>query len=243
MIADRHEAGHALAVLLVSIAVMGILMSAAMPVWKTAIQREREEELVFRGEQYARAVGLFQRKFAGAFPPSIDLLVEQKFLRRKYKDPITNGDFQVLYANTATQPGQQPGVGTSRGATRPGPVPARPGQTDTAFPAPQGSPFGGASALAGPRGGMVGVVSKSTDKSFRLYKGRGRYNEWQFVYTAVSTGAGVPGGPGRGGQRPGQPQPGMPGQMGPGGMRPGGSSPFPGRPPQGPIPPRQPIPQ
>jgi type II secretory pathway pseudopilin PulG len=178
----RAERGYALAVLLVSIAVMSILMSIAMPVWKTAIQREREEELIFRGEQYARAVGLFQRKFAGAFPPSVDLLIEQKFLRRKYKDPIVNGDFQVLYANSAAQPGQRPGIGTQPGATQPGATPGatpgrRPGGAgDAAFPGPPQGGLGGASALAGPRGGMVGVVSKSTDKSFRLYKGRGRYN-------------------------------------------------------------------
>lgn len=59
------EGGYAMAALLVSIAVMGILMSALIPVWTTAVQREREAELVFRGEQYARAIGLFQRKYAG----------------------------------------------------------------------------------------------------------------------------------------------------------------------------------
>ena len=79
-----EERGHALAVLLVGIAVMSILMSVAMPIWKQAVQREKEQELVFRGEQYARAIGLFQRKFAGAFPPSIDVMVEQRFLRKKY---------------------------------------------------------------------------------------------------------------------------------------------------------------
>jgi type II secretory pathway pseudopilin PulG len=73
--------------LLVAIAVMGVLMSAVLPAWKTAVQREREEELVFRGEQYARSVGLFQRKFAGAFPPSVEVLVQQKFLRRAYRTP------------------------------------------------------------------------------------------------------------------------------------------------------------
>src|SRR6476659_5813871 len=79
--------------------------------------REKEEELIFRGKQYARAIGLFQRKFANTPPPSIDVLVEQRFLRKKYKDPITNADFQPLYANaqagvisapqTAQRPGQQ----------------------------------------------------------------------------------------------------------------------------------------
>src|SRR5690606_5147816 len=35
-------------------------------------------------------------KYANAFPPSIDVLVEQKFLRKKYKDPITDEDFLLI---------------------------------------------------------------------------------------------------------------------------------------------------
>ena len=69
------------------------LTTAAMPVWRQMAQREKEEELVFRGQQYARAIGLFQRKYANAFPPSIDVLVEQRFIRKKFKDPITGKDF------------------------------------------------------------------------------------------------------------------------------------------------------
>ena len=56
-------------------------------------QREKEEELVFRGEQYAHAIGLFQRRTANSYPPNLDVLVQQKLLRKKYKDPITDDDF------------------------------------------------------------------------------------------------------------------------------------------------------
>ena len=38
-----------MAALLVSIAVMGILMSVALPAWRQAARREKEAELVFRG--------------------------------------------------------------------------------------------------------------------------------------------------------------------------------------------------
>src|SRR4029450_10878607 len=103
--ARRTERGYAMAALLVAMAVMAILMTAAMPVWKQSAQREREEELIFRGQQYVHAIGLFQRKYANAFPPTIDILVQQKFLRKKYKDPITGEDFVPL-----TQASQQGGV-------------------------------------------------------------------------------------------------------------------------------------
>jgi type II secretory pathway pseudopilin PulG len=225
-----------MAALLVGIAVMGVLMSAILPAWKTLVQREREEELVFRGEQYARAVGLFQRKFAGAFPPSLDVLVQQKFLRRAYKDPVTGEDFQILYQNTAMAiPGQGrlPGAGQPGAAgtasLRPGQVAEAPGFAP-AMTGPGQGLAGGSSAVAGPRGGIIGVTSKSTKTSLRLYKGRSKYNEWQFVYTQATTQIGAPGQ-----ARPGMPG-GVPGSARPGGV-PGGSRPGsmtpPGFPPGG----------
>jgi type II secretory pathway pseudopilin PulG len=72
-----------MAALLVGLSVMSVLMGAMLPVWSHMVQREKEEELIFRGQQYARAIGLFQRKFANTAPPTIDLLVEQRFLRKK----------------------------------------------------------------------------------------------------------------------------------------------------------------
>ena len=53
---------------------------------------------IFRGEEYARAIQKFYRKF-GVYPPSIDALVQTnglRFLRRVYKDPITGKDFRVI---------------------------------------------------------------------------------------------------------------------------------------------------
>jgi type II secretory pathway pseudopilin PulG len=92
----REDAGYAMAALLVAMSVMAIMLSTAMPVYQTIARREREAELVFRGEQYARAIALFQRKYANALPPDVDVLIDQRFLRKKYKDPITGGDFQFL---------------------------------------------------------------------------------------------------------------------------------------------------
>jgi len=91
--------GYAMAALLVSLSVMCLMISVALPLWRTAMRREREAELIFRGQQYVQAIALFQRKYAGTFPPSIDILLDERFLRRRYLDPITNDDFQLLYAD------------------------------------------------------------------------------------------------------------------------------------------------
>jgi len=236
------------------------MMTVVMPVWNQAARREKEEELVFRGEQYARAIALFQRKYANAYPPSIDLLVEQRFLRKKYKDPITNDDFVPLAQG---QQGNTPGSG-SLTASAPGQTAtgrsAVPSPADAArgLPGVPGNP-GAAPVGAGgtPVGAIVGVTSKSKDKSIRLYKGRDHYNEWAFVYTAPAQATGGPGAPGAaapGGLPPGGGRRGAPGSTpgpfgpvgpggprgnrgapGPGGGRPGGPGPSPfGQPPSGP---------
>jgi type II secretory pathway pseudopilin PulG len=223
--------GYAMAALIVGMSVMAIMMSIALPVWRTAGQREREAELVFRGEQYARAVELYQRKYAGAFPPSLDVLLNEKMLRRRYVDPMTeDGEFQLLYA------GQDAGQAGQIGQGPQGQLDqlARAGQTGglgrgAAPPTARGA-FGG-----GPRGGIMGVTSKSTAVSLREYNGRGRYNEWAFVATQAS----VQGGAQTGGQRGNRGGP--PGQRGaaPPGRGPRGQQPppGPGQPPRGGLPP------
>jgi type II secretory pathway pseudopilin PulG len=211
------ERGYAMAALLVALAVMSILMLAALPAWRFQAKREKELELVFRGEQYARAIGLYQLKNR-SFPPSIEVLVQGRYLRKKYKDPMTkDGEFQPLFA------GANPGPGGSEGAA--GTNTQRPNS-----PPPQNPGVGAGSPgfQSGP-GGLIGVVSKSKEDSIRLYKGRTKYNEWQFVFANANRGN--PGGMG------GQGQPGLPGGrggrgspgMGPGGSGPGsgtGSRPF-----------------
>src|SRR5512135_1136420 len=108
----RGSGGYAMAAMLVVIAVMSIVLSAALPVWKHEMQREKEAELIFRGQQYVRAIGLYVKRYGpGNFPPSVDVLVQQKYLRKKYKDPITGDDFQLLYMGSLQQQPGQPGTG------------------------------------------------------------------------------------------------------------------------------------
>ena len=196
------ERGYLMVALLVAMTIMAIMMGAALPAWHTLAQREKETELVFRGEQYARALGLYQRRFANAAAPSIDVLVEQRFLRKKYKDPITNDDFQVLGAGAAL-PGQTGSPVSGQqflGALQ---------QAQSALKQAAGR-AGGASAPtqgfgSAVVGGIVGVTSKSPLKSLRLYNGRDTYNQWIFVPVAraggpgAGAGAGGRGGDGRGG--------------------------------------------
>src|SRR6187455_786265 len=104
------DRGFAMVALLVGMAIAAIWMTASLPSWRQQVQRQREEDLIFRGEQYARAIMLYQDKNRQANPPSIDILVSQHYLRKKWKDPITNDDFQLMGIGIVQQPGraQQP---------------------------------------------------------------------------------------------------------------------------------------
>jgi type II secretory pathway pseudopilin PulG len=192
----RANRGYAMAALLVGLSVMAVLMGALLPVWTTMMKREREAELVFRGNQYARAIGLFQRKFANTPPPTIDILVEQRFLRKKYKDPITNDDFQPLYANQAMMPGGTQGTTGTQGTRSTAGTQGTRGTQGTQLIQPG---FGATGATAA--GGIIGVTSKSKETSLRVYNGRTRYNEWAFVHVQTSQMPGQP--PGTGGRVPG----------------------------------------
>ena len=193
-----------MAALLVSMSVMAIVATALMPAWRTMAQREKEEELIFRGRQYARAVALYQRKFGNAFPPSIDALVAGRFLRKKYKDPITGDEFLPLTGAAAA---------AAQGGPR-GPAPAQgsggAGAGQQLGQAPSGVGAGG-QGPAGAAAGLIGVVSKSTDSSLRIYEGRTHYNEWAFVAQVVTNQPGAsPGAQQPGGSRagaPGSPRP------------------------------------
>lgn len=199
----RAEKGYAMAALLVAMSVMAVMMSVAMPTWSQMIRRDKEEELIFRGTQYARAINQYQRKFANASPASLDVLIEQRLLRKKFKDPLSpdkDGEFQLLYLQNQPTTGPQ-GQGQGLGQGQSGPQAASRGSGVQA-----GAGLGGS---IGPspsgRGPIVGVASKNTGQSIKTYKGKDRYNEWQFIGMEMSLQAGAGAGMGgRGPQRGGQ---------------------------------------
>src|SRR5262249_40061960 len=157
--------GYAMVALIVAMSIMAILMTVAMPTWRQMAQREKEAELIFRGQQYARAIGLFQKKSGpGVLPPNIDALVDGHYLRKKYKDPITGGDFEVLLAGGPTA---TPGASTAN-PTPSGAAAGRGSATQTTGTQSQTGAGIGQSASTG-RGGVMGVASKSKDASIRIY--------------------------------------------------------------------------
>lgn len=94
----RRAGGFSYLALLFAVAAMGLLLAAAAELWQTAIQRERERQLLFVGNQFREAIGRYYQVGGGVrqYPQSLDELVEDRrfpnitrHLRRLYRDPLT----------------------------------------------------------------------------------------------------------------------------------------------------------
>ena len=181
------EHGFSLVIVIAGITVMMIMMGAAVPTWRYIMQDDREQELFFRGDQIARAVEEYQRKNGNAFPPSFEVLVKGKFLRREYKDPmVKGGKWRIVRPGEAVPVSSVPTGGPRGASPQPSPSPTPP---PSAFGPPGGTAVGA----------IAGVASLSHETSLRLFNGRTRYDQWIFLagqprLLGRNTGPNVPGG-------------------------------------------------
>ncbi len=154
----NKKKGYALIILLFAIFVMSIGFLVAVPVWKTQIQREKEEELIFRGKQYVEAIRLYQMKHPGSFPKSFDELVEERCIRKLFKDPMTpDGEWDIILPYS--------GVSLKKGTA-----------AQKILIAPQ-------SALSSIQNSqIIGVVSSSSKASIKIYLEQETYDRWLFFY-------------------------------------------------------------
>jgi type II secretory pathway pseudopilin PulG len=93
------EQGYVLLTLLLVIALLIIAAAAIVPSITFNIKRDREEEMIHRGVQYSRAIRAYYKKF-GRYPTKLEDLESSnnlRFLRKRYKDPITGQDFKLLH--------------------------------------------------------------------------------------------------------------------------------------------------
>src|SRR5450631_1718225 len=103
----RRDRGAMLLAVLFMMAIMVIVAMAVAPSFVQQMKRDREEEMIHRGTEYARAVKKFYKKF-GRYPANLEQLDNTnqiRFLRRRFKDPLSKdgqwkllryGDIQVL---------------------------------------------------------------------------------------------------------------------------------------------------
>jgi type II secretory pathway pseudopilin PulG len=111
-ITGSRQGGFTLSLLLVFITVMGILLTRAMPSVIAEVQRDQEEELIFRGEAIRNAIRRY-KALNGTYPTSLEdlLKVRPRILRKLYKDPMTGeGDWELVTAVQAGAGGNTKGL-------------------------------------------------------------------------------------------------------------------------------------
>jgi len=87
----KPESGYALLFILMMAAVIAVTLYTQLPRVAFESQRDREQLLIDRGEQYKRAIQLYVRKF-NRFPADMQALENTqniRFLRKQYIDPMT----------------------------------------------------------------------------------------------------------------------------------------------------------
>ncbi len=183
---SRHgEAGYNLVVMMILVTLLNVAVAVSLPLWSTAIQRDREEELISRGMQYVEAIRVFQTRYQ-RFPVRLEELLEVKprSIRQLWKDPMTeNGKWGLIFQGQGGPLIPQPGENTAGG------VPMAPepdqgegnndGRDDSAF----GVPRKGDEVMVGP---IIGVYSKSGKTSIMTFNGKQRYDEWRFTIELLS---------------------------------------------------------
>ena len=107
--ARRSERGYILLLMVFFAALLTIAAMAVAPSVLTEGRRQREKEMIWRGQQYTRGVKLYYRKL-GHFPTSLDDLTKPKtgslrFMREAYKDPMNkeDGSWRLIYVGANGQ--------------------------------------------------------------------------------------------------------------------------------------------
>ncbi len=220
MIGSGPERGYSMAALMVAVTILTVLTAAALPMWSQQMQRENEEELIFRGWQYAEAIRVFQQRH-GRLPTRLEELIEiePRSIRKLWKDPMTEtGEWGIVVQVGAggAPPGTQPprsGPGGPGGPAGEGPNgrPARPGQQSEGVCVGAGGGEGeDGGILGGPTrsrgragsggsgqapqvtGPILGVCSRAEGEALKVLFGEARYSDWHFTVQRLG-GGGVSG--------------------------------------------------
>ena len=112
-----HQSGYAFLMALGLIIIMSLASLAILQRGATIRRRQVEQETIWRGNQYVRAIRLYYHK-TGHYPQTLDDLSkglpDLHFLRQAYKNPTNpaDGSWRFIYVNAAGQI-----IGSTRYAT------------------------------------------------------------------------------------------------------------------------------
>ena len=219
----RGEEGYNLAMLIVAITILNIMVAVALPLWSYVIRRDREEETIFRGLQYAEAVRVFRQR-NGRYPASLEELVkvEPRSIRQLWTEPLSEDGEFGLVIEAPPQPPAQPGAPGQPTPPAPNATPSPP--KVTVPNAPGGRDSSGGFGIGGSGGGALnliklpraakdeegdtvgkittqgpmaihGVYLDHRGESLRKFFGKNKYEEWTFTAELIQPPVTAPGRP------------------------------------------------
>jgi type II secretory pathway pseudopilin PulG len=97
----NNTSGFTYIAVLILVSVVGICLSGISTYWSTSIIRDKEQELIFRGDQIRKAISLYYQNTPAGRTPEYparltDLLKDprhltiKRYLRKVYRNPITD---------------------------------------------------------------------------------------------------------------------------------------------------------
>jgi hypothetical protein len=105
----KNDGGYAVLLVIFMVATMLLLAATATPNILTQGRRLREQESIWRGNQYVRAIRLYYQK-NGKYPSSLEDLskpnaVGVHFLRKAYREPMnsSDGSWRLIYVTPTGQ--------------------------------------------------------------------------------------------------------------------------------------------
>jgi len=127
---QRRDRGAMLLAVLFMMAVMVIVALSVAPSFVLQAKRDREEEMIHRGTEYARAIKKYYKRF-GQYPANLEQLDNTnqiRFLRRRFKDPLTkDGEWKLVhYGDVASFIGANAPVAPGALGSQSGPAPGVP---------------------------------------------------------------------------------------------------------------------
>jgi type II secretory pathway pseudopilin PulG len=199
---SNGERGYTLIALLALMSLLLLFAMAAVPSFTQQVQREREREAIFRGEQVSDAIRSYYR-FRGSqgvnsLPTSMDQLLEgiprgskklQILRSEAAHDPLssdgewrligpTSSEFSRFVQSLTVYSEGVPPTPRQDFASLAGLIPQFTNVLDTQS---EGTAPGGEDTSAGTSGPFLGVASRSQRNSVITYYGIDRHDDWIFT--------------------------------------------------------------
>ncbi|BBB31864.1 hypothetical protein TTHT_0240 [Thermotomaculum hydrothermale] len=174
-----NNKGYILTATIVMIVILSISMALIAEKWTYVVKREKENELLFRGEQYAQAIRRFYLTHK-RYPFELKELIESnpRCIRRLYREPFSkDGKWGLIYlsdlasgkvfkkTNTAEE-------GNGKQTSNPNPVPVGQIYNKSSQPIITGQ--------------IVGVFSKSKDRPYKDFMKGDVYSDWKFIAPVIT---------------------------------------------------------